>query len=278
MGGGGWTRVERGRRASACRRVAKTHEETVPISAPKCCSLRRCPLDSPSPSASAPHLLTDFSIHTEIQIALLPSPCPHTADDLQAAFPARHGRSRLRCRRTPPSRAPRNAPPAPSPATAPRIAAAPRTLTLAPVASAPRTTAPPRPRARATEPNCSFPDSATLATTMASVAAASAPSFGGGRCRRARQGAGRVARRSHDSRRLGCGWGWGDGGSRGVGRGGGGTNAGVGGRTVWIHGSERTVQIHRRQNTKRQATIAYLISSRDCVVLLSWSSTKNDAY
>jgi hypothetical protein len=48
-----------------------------------------------------------------------------------------------------------------------------------------------------------------------------------------------------------------------VGRGGGGTNAGVGGRTVWIHGSERTVQIHRRQNTKRQATIAYLISSRD---------------
>jgi hypothetical protein len=42
-----------------------------------------------------------------------------------------------------------------------------------------------------------------------------------------------------------------------------GMNAGVGGRTVWIHGSERTVQIHRRQNTKRQATIAYLISSRD---------------
>jgi hypothetical protein len=55
----------------------------------------------------------------------------------------------------------------------------------------------------------------------------------------------------------------GDGAAAGWGRGGGGTIAGVGGRTVWIHGSERTVQIHRRQNTKRQATIANLISSRD---------------
>jgi hypothetical protein len=51
--------------------------------------------------------------------------------------------------------------------------------------------------------------------------------------------------------------------NRGRRRGGGGTNAGVSGRTVWIHASERTVQIHRRQNTKRQTTIVYLISSRD---------------
>jgi hypothetical protein len=44
----------------------------------------------------------------------------------------------------------------------------------------------------------------------------------------------------------------------GGGGGGGATNVGVGGRTVWIHGSEQMVQIHRRQNQRRQATPYHL--------------------
>ncbi|PUZ61700.1 hypothetical protein GQ55_4G298300 [Panicum hallii var. hallii] len=110
---------------------------------------RRCPLPFPFRLGSSPHSPRKFESPASRALAprrrCPPSGRPRTPWT-RPPPPAPPRAS------APPPHAPRSARPAPSPARAPATAAAPRTLTLAPAATAPRSPAPPRPRppARAT--------------------------------------------------------------------------------------------------------------------------------